>query len=423
MGERWLIVADDLTGAADTGVAFARRGLKTKVLLPDALLVDAQTMAVAYNADTRRGTAAQAGARHAQAVVRFAAPDTNVYKKIDSTLRGHPAIEIAAMREVLAEHRRPTFAVLAPAFPAMGRITRGGHVFVHGKPLEESETWRREHSYPSADLPRILASAGVSSVKVPLAKVRAANGALGKELAAIARKRERGFGVVAICDAETDADLDNIVCAARSPVSQGFLIGTAGLAHALARAAPRVERAPVETKRSRAGALVVVGSLASVTRQATRTLASLPGVLTVSVESAELRELPRGDALRTRLADAVRALSAGQDVLVELAEDVAPDLERGLDLVRALASGLAEALNNMSGLVVTGGETAAALLIQQSIEEIELFDEVEEGVALGLAHGQTEFPLVTKPGAFGDAGTLVRAVEKLRMIRSTGMVA
>jgi uncharacterized protein YgbK (DUF1537 family) len=421
--ERWLIVADDLTGAADAGVPFARRGLKTKVLLPNAQLVDPETVAVAYDADTRRSSATQAGLRHAQAVVRFGAPDTSLYKKIDSTLRGHPAIEIAAMREVLAEQRRETFGVLAPAFPAMGRTTRDGHVLVNGKPLEESETWAREHSYPDADLGRILASAGVESVKVPLARVRSGAAALGELLAAMARERKRGFGLVAICDAETDEDLDNIACAARASTAHGFLIGTAGLAHAVARTAPERSCTPLAATISGAGALIVVGSLASATRHATRELAAKRGVLPLCVESALLRDASRRESLRATLAAAGRALETGDDVLVELAEDVAPDLGRGLELVRALACGLKDALERMSGLIVTGGETAAALLAQVFIDEFELAGEIEPGVALGLARNHIEFPLVTKPGAFGDSGSLVRALERLRTIRRTGIVA
>ena len=108
---------------------------------------------------------------------------------------------------------------------------------------------------------------------------------------------------------------------------------------------------------------------------------------------------------------------------IEIAEDVAPDLTRGQKFARALARGLADALDRFSGLIVTGGETAAALLAQQFVAEIELAGEVEPGVVLGVARGHTEFPLVTKPGAFGDAGSLARALEKLRMIRRTGTVA
>ena len=43
----------------------------------------------------------------------------------------------------------------------MGRTTRDGRVFVHGEPLEQTETWQREHSYENADLAAILATAGL----------------------------------------------------------------------------------------------------------------------------------------------------------------------------------------------------------------------------------------------------------------------
>jgi len=141
------------------------------------------------------------------------------------------------------------------------------------------------------------------------------------------------------------------------------------------------------------------------------------------VESALLRDASRRESLRATLAAAGRVLETGDDVLVELAEDVAPDLGRGLELVRALACGLKDALERMSGLIVTGGETAAALLAQVFIDEFELAGEIEPGVALGLARNHIEFPLVTKPGAFGDSGSLVRALERLRTIRRTGIVA
>jgi uncharacterized protein YgbK (DUF1537 family) len=354
-----------------------------------------------------------------QLLQRFGAPDRQVFKKIDSTLRGHPAMEIAAMCKLLAGQQRAAPVVFAPAFPAMGRTTRDGHVFVHGTPLEETETWKREHGYPSADLAAMLASAGIAAMKVPLAHVRAGAKRLQDELRAIAQSAD---GLVAVCDAETDADLDSIAGAARAPGSRAFLIGAAGLAHAVARAEPETARAPLALRPSTAGALVVVGSLASVSRQAARALAAQDGVMVVHIGSALLLDTRRREYLGAYIEPATAALQAGRDVLVEVAEDVAPALERGHELVRALAWGLAPALGSMSGLVVTGGETAAALLTQQFVDQIELRGEIEVGVVLGLARGPAVFPMVTKPGAFGDAGSLVRALEKLRQIRRTGVL-
>src|SRR5688572_2036391 len=407
---RWLIVADDLSGAADSAIAFARRGLRTRILTRLARASDTNAEVLAFDADSRRLTPAGAAARHREAVQAFGAPGARVFKKIDSTLRGHPGAEIAAMLHALADFGRDSFGVLAPAFPAMGRTTREGRVFVHGKALEQDETWRREHHGADPDLVRLLARVGVQAINVPLARVRSGTGDLREELAAVARRG--GLGPVAVCDAETDDDLDRIVSASTAMERPPFCIGTGGLTHALARTLPVVDASARQVAKSAAGALIVVGSLSEVSRHAARELARHPGVIALPVNAGV-------DAA------AVRALAAGTDVLVELEVGDTVDLRQGADLLRALSTTLAGALREMSGLIATGGETAAALLAQRLVQEIELVDELEAGVALGLARGGagTTFPLVTKAGAFGDSRSLVRALEKMRIIRSTGTLA
>ena len=99
-----VIVADDLTGAADCGVACSAAGLSTVVALNDAARAkDLGAEAIAFDADTRYQSLEQARAATALAVRELcAAGDVQVlYKKIDSTLRGNFAIEIAAMRVLL----------------------------------------------------------------------------------------------------------------------------------------------------------------------------------------------------------------------------------------------------------------------------------------------------------------------------------
>ncbi len=170
---RWLILADDLTGAADCAIAFGRRGLDAAVTWGEAAGVADRDLAVlAYDADSRGLSGAAAAARHAALLARWFAPDRVLFKKIDSTLRGQPAAETAATLAVLAARAGSAFGICAPAFPATGRTTLGGRVRVDGRPLEEAEVWRRDHTYASADLGTVLASAGIRSETVPLAAVR-----------------------------------------------------------------------------------------------------------------------------------------------------------------------------------------------------------------------------------------------------------
>ncbi|OAI65685.1 Hrp-dependent type III effector protein, partial [Ralstonia solanacearum] len=75
-------------------------------------------------------------ARQLAAWQALARPATRLYKKIDSTLRGNVAAEVAALVPVAG------LAVVAPAFPAAGRTTRNARQWLHGVAVEETEVWR-----------------------------------------------------------------------------------------------------------------------------------------------------------------------------------------------------------------------------------------------------------------------------------------
>src|SRR5919109_4788649 len=97
--EAWrsiLIIADDLTGAADSAVPFRQVGLPTVVLARPAghQLCWQRGQVVSLSLNTREASPAavrRVWQRHA-ATIRALAPGTLIYQKIDSTLRGHPAL-------------------------------------------------------------------------------------------------------------------------------------------------------------------------------------------------------------------------------------------------------------------------------------------------------------------------------------------
>lgn len=415
---RWLILADDLSGAADSGVAFARRGLETVVTWGEG--ADPGVDVHAHDMDSRRLSAADAAARQRETLNRFHAPGRALFKKIDSTLRGQPAAEIAAACTALRERGSAGWGVLAPANPAMGRTTRGGRVYVRDLPLEETETWRRDHTYESSDLAALLAQAGVRAIKLPLEALR--DGECAAALAATAEAARGGDAAMLVCDAETDDDLAQLAVAV-SLTPGALLAGTAGFANALAAQVNARPPEAVNVPASRAGALIVVGSLSSISRDAARQLAAEPQVRRLEAAAQMLLD-PAYAAGRARLAaQAVEFLDAGDDVLVEIAADAAPDFARGPAIAAALAECLATAATHASGVIATGGETAAALLTGWYVPGIRLVEEIEPGVSLGVMLGARPCPIITKPGAFGDAGSLIRALGKLRLIRSSGHLA
>lgn len=410
---RWLILADDLTGAADCAIAFGRRGLDAAVTWGDAAGVADRDLAVlAYDADSRGLSGEAAAARHADLLGRWFEPDRVLFKKIDSTLRGQPAAETAATMAVLAARTGSAFGICAPAFPATGRTTLEGRVRVDGRPLEAAEVWRRDHTYASADLGTVFASAGIRSETVPLAAVR------GPGLAADLARIAAAGPAVAVCDAETEADLGRIAAAGLSVAPAPFFIGSAGLAHALAGLPTAPAIPPRSHPASRFGSLIVVGSLAAASRAAARRLAGCDGVTHLPVDSETLLDDGPG---RAAFAGRVAAiLEAGGDALVEITTAGEPDMALGPRLARGLAEALDPVAGRIGAVAATGGETAAALLARLGVDGIRLVDEIEPGVSLGLTLGRLTVPVATKAGAFGDADSLIRIRARLRAARTEG---
>ncbi|MCQ8835709.1 four-carbon acid sugar kinase family protein [Streptomyces malaysiensis] len=254
---RLLAIADDLSGAAEVAAALHSRTTRSRVLLigrPGAVNggVSDEVNGAGTTGAVNGGVARALRPRHpgeatvldldsryrpateaAEAVreaLRLSSPDENapdaldtlVLKKIDSLLRGNVAAEIAALGEGGAG------VVLAPALPIAGRVVRSGVVHLGGVALHESDAWRAETLPPPASV--VHALGGLPTALVPLTTVRASRRTLLTALRTAA-----AAGRVAICDAETDADLDAVVEAALAEGSRMRLVGSGGLALALGR--------------------------------------------------------------------------------------------------------------------------------------------------------------------------------------------
>ncbi|WP_206743062.1 four-carbon acid sugar kinase family protein [Streptomyces sp. PRh5] len=241
---RLLAIADDLSGAAEVAAAVRSRTTRSRVLLlgaPGAAGTAAALRprhtgeATVLDLDSRYRPAAEA-AEAVREALRMSWPDgdgrggsgaldtldTFVLKKIDSQLRGNVAAEIAALAEGGAG------VVLAPALPIAGRVVRSGVVHIGGVPLHEGDAWRAEAVPPPASVAQALG--GLPTALIPLTTVRSSRPTLLTALRAAATA-----GRVAICDAETDADLDAIVGASLADGPGMRLVGSGGLALAVGR--------------------------------------------------------------------------------------------------------------------------------------------------------------------------------------------
>ncbi|MFT4148560.1 MAG: four-carbon acid sugar kinase family protein [Paracoccaceae bacterium] len=120
------ILADDLTGALDAAAPFAHPENPVRLCLGG---VAPQLPRVTISTESRDFSAGDASLAVAAATERLktgAAPETLWFKKVDSVLRGNPLTETLAMMQAGGFAR----CIFAPAFPAMGRMTRNGRHMV-----------------------------------------------------------------------------------------------------------------------------------------------------------------------------------------------------------------------------------------------------------------------------------------------------
>ncbi|MEM3786155.1 MAG: four-carbon acid sugar kinase family protein, partial [Nitrososphaeria archaeon] len=141
-------MADDLTGAVDSASYFHRGNCQVVIdfqrqLKPSIELIS--NVIQILDTETREGSEEDAYERVLNAAFALAFAESSigingknlirVYKKVDSTLRGHIGVEIAAAMRGLSR----SLAILAPAFPQNGRVVRGGRLYVNGLPVDQTD--------------------------------------------------------------------------------------------------------------------------------------------------------------------------------------------------------------------------------------------------------------------------------------------
>ncbi len=387
------IVADDLTGANDTGVQFAEAGWATTLQRRPApeRVAGRGDVAIAVTTDSR--AVVDATAREATSAA-CAQGDTSevelTYLKIDSTMRGSVAAQVHGALEARRRERADAFVVLCPAYPAMGRTVVDGQVLVGGEPVTDSPA--------GSDPVTPVRHAGLTTLVPGAVAVPVAPDADAWRTALT--EAARGADVVAV-DARTDADLDLLARVLAGLGDRVVAAGSAGLAGPLARHWRSSTGGATARPSRRTGgrALVVVSSHHRVARDQAHRLGARPDVGVVVTTSAALES---GDVPATPSDDWVVLLSPEQRTTHESAH-----------VARAMAHWAAAwvrtAPARFDSLVLVGGDGAEAVLTALDADGIALHGRLLEGVPDGtLVGGAADgVRIVTKAGGFGDPDTLL----------------
>ena len=350
------ILADDLSGAADCAASFTGAIGAVPLLLRDR---SAHAASFALDADSRTLPAEAAAARwralgraHAAGIV----PATLLFKKIDSTLRGHVVEELVALLEAIPGVER---IVIAPAFPEQGRTFADGRLRVHGKPQAATLATLRE---------RLEAKLGGRTLVVPMT---------------IAEQ----------------ADLLTLVRDTRESDERTLWVGSSGLARALAGATPR----QVDAKVLQPPTLVVVGSFSEAAREQVRAFSRENPANAVAVS-------PSARGMAAAAARAADVLKTSRTALVHLESEESASVAASREIVDALAEALRDLARRARTLVMTGGDTARAMLAALGVDALTIEGELEPGISVSAPVEGHGFRAVLKAGGFGDNGVFLRCL-------------
>lgn len=423
-----IIVADDLTGANDTGALLAQSGFRVGTILRDDRIDDFSDFdALCISTDSRAMSKEHAYEAVYTATKLFPYDQETVFaKRIDSTLRGNVGAEIDAILDALEDEHK---AVVVASFPSSGRSCIGDILLVHGEPLQTTEV--------SHDPINPMTTSRVTHIVQE--QTKRSVGYIGLEqVNGNFEQFCQSFNQVAdthdiiVVDARSS---DDIVCIAKACSQSPYkvvAIDPGEFTNALSRCV-FTQHQNGEGK----SILCLVGSVSQLTRSQVAYLKKHDTPALITADVTQFLEAGKNQAEIQRVVEQVLAASAVNSLICvnTLAEgEQVTDLSQtasklGLtkrDCSQIITNALAkialicvsELGETLGGLYMSGGDVAAAAAtyfdisgfdVKREVIPLAIYSRMIQGIAPDL-------PIVTKGGLIGDETTLKFCVDYLREV-------
>ncbi len=389
---RLLILADDFTGAMDTGVQLSARGISTMVAVsPDRISKDAlgeDYEVLSVNMETRHLHVYDAYLTVKALLEKYALPGRYVYIKTDSALRGTIGAAFAAALDVIGGP-----ICFVPALPSLKRTCADGICYIKGMPLADS-VFRNDPTNPTLKsyIPDIL-NDGITEI----------NGRASLRCELIREEETSAFGAgvpvragstadtdVFLFDCATGEQLDVIADALDSRSMYGLTAGCAGFAATFHRHLP-LKVTDLKPKRTGKPLLIVSGSANMITiRQISFAKAQGYPVLSIAdvIYDCYEKGLSQEDALREvmgwrSLHKALACLRDRRTVIIaavaakrELKQINDPKFHETVAFTTASLVQLLLQEANPESLAIFGGDMVAAVLKQLGCTTVQAWGEV-----------------------------------------------
>lgn len=405
---RFGAVADDITGATDLCLMLSRGGLRTVQVmgLPSGPFPEADAVVVALKSRSIPASEAVAQSVEAAKALVAAGAEQVLFKycsTFDSTDQGN----IGPVAKALMAVTGSALTIACPSFPAAGRTTYLGHLFVHDQLLSDSPL--KDHPLNpmrDANLVRVLSRQTDLPVGlVPIGVIRQGEAEIR---AAFGAHRAEGTRIL-IMDTLEDDDL-RIIGAACSDMplvtgGSGIALGLAANFIASGKVVPRPLQSRMTAPRGRAAILAGSCSVATRAQVAAARAAGLPA-LALDVEAlAEGRQTPEhlAEWATAQPQGTIPLLysSADPETLAKVqarfgSQEAGRMVEQALaDVARLLAD------SGVSRFIIAGGETSGAVVAALGVAMLEIGPEIAPGVPWTRSLGGRDLALALKSGNFG----------------------
>jgi D-threonate/D-erythronate kinase len=389
-----LIMADDFTGALDTGVQFSNYGVNT-VVTSDLEFEFSETTdqieVLVFNTETRYLNKCEA--YEVIKKIALKAKEENIqyiFKKVDSALRGNVAYELRALSDVFEDVSIP----FIPAYPEQNRYSCEGILLIDSLPVSESVFGQDPYEpVTESHIPSLLLKE--ADLKTFITKKYK-----------VPPKEERILLIESHSDEEMLSQGNELLMSGALNIT----VGCAGFAKALANII--YKKRDAAQKDIQLPLLIVCGSVNPVTKKQIA-FAEVNGFERISLTMEQLWDKQYWDTVKGQK-NINQYLKIERPLMFETFGNVSTDKVNQLpdqrnELRFRIGQSLGYLVKNLMTkgiertLLFTGGDTLYQSMRALGINEIKPLKELFPGIVLGsIDFKDEEHYVITKSGGFGN---------------------
>lgn len=418
------VIADDLTGANDTALQFAKRNIKSSVEINFMKMEDVEDKEViVVDTDSRDLDKELSYKKVKDICEKISKYDIKcIYKKIDSTLRGNLGAEIKAVDDVF----NPDIVIIAPAYPANQRITIGGYHLLEGKPIELTEIANAPKTpVKKSYLPSILTEQVNEKIAILDFKLlRQRTDIISKKIVEFLQEKKRWI----VCDIIEEENFITLMDAVKE-YKNILWVGSAGLAEYLPYYYRWSGEKVLSMDKRKGAILVCAGSVSHITQNQVQTLLNQENIHLVKINMVRLLEDKNSELIeKSRIIN--QLIKEQENILLATAQsddevEQAVEIGKKYNLSRKeisekIATIMAELIksievNSLSGMILTGGDMAVHICRAIGVNSIKIISEIDSGVPLGYIESDNleKLFIVTKAGAFGKPDVFIKSIRAI----------